>query len=76
MPDVKYVQTSQVRDIMIYYVSHLQDVHHHHTQHVQIDTDDCQVQENAEWGLVRTTSRDKPSSSFMDYIYNLGIYLS
>ena len=32
---------------------------------------DYQTQNDAEWGLVRTTSRDKPT--FEDYIYDLGI---
>ena len=33
---------------------------------------DCQTQEDAEWGLVRTTSRDNPTIE--NYIYDLGKY--
>ena len=36
---------------------------------MQLD-DECTSQGDAEWGLVRTTTREQPTTK--DYIYNLG----
>ena len=76
MADVAYIQRSQVQSHACLNVIPLTPsdrsklaLHKIFLQVVQLD-EECTSQSDAEWGLVRTTTREKPT--IKDYVYDLG----
>ena len=70
MADVAYVQRSQVQShARLNIITLTPSSRLHYYQVVQLD-EECTSQSDAEWGLVRTTTREKPT--IKDYVYDLG----